>query len=150
MLDDDPDTAVSKATAELEKYSDKFEHSYLALKRVKLGLVKSEGSDNAIYTAEIIGTYKPNPEYFEYMLKHLDGNLGVKPHTVLHTAQSLFHDHAQVNAFGLSNAWVDRQKLKDDDNWGATAKMDTPPEFNFYFNTMMEMANAVMKEKKLI
>ncbi len=101
---------------------------------------------DAIYTAEIIGSYKPDPANFEYMLEHLDGDLGVKPEQVLHTAQSLFHDHAQANAFGLANTWIDRQRLNHSENWGATAKLDKRPTFDFYFNTMMEMAEAVLAE----
>jgi len=97
---------------------------------------------DAIYTAEDIGSYKPNPANFEYMLDHLREDLGVQKSTVLHTAQSLHHDHVPATAFDLARAWVDRQGLRDSDNWGATAQVETRPEVDFVFPTMMDMAVA--------
>ena len=98
---------------------------------------------DAIYTAEDVGSYKPDPKNFEYMLTRLPDDLGVGRKDVLHTAQSLHHDHQQAKAFGLANAWIDRQQLKDSDNWGATARVDSRPAYDFYFNTMGEMADYV-------
>ena len=98
---------------------------------------------DAIYTAEDIGSYKPDPANFEYLLARLPQDLGVDPKGILHTAQSLHHDHRQARAFGLANAWIDRQYLKDSDNWGATARVEQRPAFDFYFNTMGEMADFV-------
>ena len=48
---------------------------------------------DAIYTAQDIGSYKPSPANFEYLLTHLRSDLGLSPSDVLHTAQSLSHDH---------------------------------------------------------
>ncbi len=98
---------------------------------------------DAIYTAEDVGSYKPNPRNFEYMLKRLTDDLGVEKDQVLHTAQSLHHDHQQARAFGLANAWIDRQQLKDSDNWGATARVVSRPDSDFYFKIMGEMADFV-------
>ncbi len=95
---------------------------------------------DAIYTAEDIGSYKPDPENFSYMLKHLQSDLGVTQEKILHTAQSLHHDHVQAKKFDLANAWVDRQNLKNSDSWGATARVDARPAFDFYFTSMKEMA----------
>lgn len=44
---------------------------------------------DAIYTAEDIGAYKPSDRNFDYMKAHL-ADLGLEPHEVLHTAESLF------------------------------------------------------------
>ncbi len=101
---------------------------------------------DAIYTAEAIGAYKPDPGNFEYMLSHLKDDLGVDADDILHTAQSLFHDHAPANEFGLSNAWIDRQRLNESDNWGATTVMENRPAFDFLFNAMAQMADAVQQE----
>lgn len=98
---------------------------------------------DAIYTAQDIGSYKPNPANFEYLLHRLREDLGLEPSQVLHTAQSLFHDHAPAKDFGLANAWIDRQRLSQGGSWGATAKLDTRPELDFVFFTMAEMADAV-------
>ena len=98
---------------------------------------------DAIYTAEDIGSYKPNPGNFSYLLDHLGADLNVPASAVLHTAQSLHHDHVMANQFGLANTWIDRQKLIDADNWGATAKVAKRPTFDFYFETMVAMADFV-------
>ena len=98
---------------------------------------------DAIYTAEDIGSYKPNPRNFTYMLEHLKADLGLGSDDILHTAQSLFHDHVQAKAFGLANAWIDRQGLSEGGDWGATAEVPEMPETDFLFATMVEMADAV-------
>ena len=101
---------------------------------------------DAIYTAEDISSYKPTPANFEYMLEHLKCDHGLSKSDILHTAQSLFHDHVQAKAFGLANAWIDRQHLSESDNWGATAKVDHRPETDFLFFSMGEMAEALRAE----
>ena len=56
---------------------------------------------DAIYTAEDVGSYKPDDANFTYMIGQL-GMLGFTPDQVLHTAESMFHDHAPANRHGLS------------------------------------------------
>ena len=101
---------------------------------------------DAIYTAEEIGSYKPAPANFDYMLDHLRRDFGLLPGDVLHTAQSLFHDHVQARAHGLANAWIDRQHLSESGDWGATAAVDECPETDFVFYSMAELADAVCAE----
>ena len=96
-----------------------------------------------ILTAEDIGSYKPNHTNFEMMLSTMQDELSVRPEKILHTAQSLFHDHVPAKKFGLSCAWIDRQGLNESDNWGATAVVEQRPGVDFIFNSMMEMAVAV-------
>ena len=98
---------------------------------------------DAIYTAEDVGSYKPDPANFTYLLEHLKSDLGVTPGQILHTAQSLFHDHVPALEFGLARAWIDRQDLANSDNWGATARVENRPEVDFLFSTMGEMAAQV-------
>jgi len=98
---------------------------------------------DAIYTAQDIGSYKPNPANFEYMLSRLKADLDLAPADVLHTAQSLHHDHVPAKTFGLANAWIDRQRLSQGGQWGATAVVDQRPNTDFCFFSMMEMAEAV-------
>ena len=59
---------------------------------------------------------------------------------VLHTAQSLHHDHVPAKRFGLANAWIDRQRLSAGGSWGATARVDPMPSTDFVFFSMGEMA----------
>ena len=98
---------------------------------------------DAIYTAEEIGSYKPADANFDYLLAHLRSDLGMGRPDILHTAQSLHHDHAPANRFGLANAWIDRQRLSEGGGWGATARLETMPSTDFVFFTLGEMAGAV-------
>ncbi|MFT5219668.1 MAG: 2-haloacid dehalogenase [Planctomycetota bacterium] len=98
---------------------------------------------DAIYTAQDVGSYKPNDANFAYLLEHMKSDLGIEPGQILHTAQSLHHDHVPATRAGLAKAWIDRQNLADSDNWGATAVVDNRPEVEFKFNSLMEMAEAL-------
>jgi len=57
---------------------------------------------DAVYTAEDIGSYKPDRANFRYLLAHERGRL-------LHVAQSLYHDHAPAKAAGMDTVWIDRR-----------------------------------------
>jgi len=91
---------------------------------------------DAIYTAEDVGSYKPNPANFAYMLRHLDTDLSVQPEAVLHVAQSLFHDIQPATIAGLPTIWIDRQNLAGGGSWGATAKTETQPQADMRFADM--------------
>ena len=97
---------------------------------------------DAIYTAEDVGFYKPNDANFEYMLEHLKRDFGFEPDDVLHTAQSLHHDHVPARRFGLHNAWIDRQYLSEGGDWGATAEVPEQPTFDFVNFCMASFADA--------
>lgn len=98
---------------------------------------------DAIYTAEDIGSYKPADRNFEYLLDHLKSDFGLDRSDILHTAQSLHHDHVPARRFGLANAWIDRQRLSEGGSWGATEAVETMPTTDFVFFSMGEMAAAV-------
>jgi 2-haloacid dehalogenase len=101
---------------------------------------------DAIYTAEDIGSYKPAAANFEYLLDHLSQDHGLQRRDILHTAQSLYHDHVPAKSFGLANVWIDRQRLSESGSWGATAKVAEQPAIDFTFFSMAEMAQAVAAE----
>jgi len=101
---------------------------------------------DAIYTAEDIGAYKPDDANFTYLLSHLKSDFGLEKADILHTAQSLHHDHTPARRFGLANAWIDRQRLSQGGDWGATEKVEAMPETDFIFFSMDEMAEAVRAE----
>ena len=98
---------------------------------------------DVVYTAEEIGSYKPSSANFTYMLHQLSEDHGVEKADILHTAQSLHHDHVPARAHGLANAWIDRQRLSEGGEWGATAIVNEHPEYDFLYFSMMEMAEAV-------
>lgn len=101
---------------------------------------------DGIYTAEDIGSYKPNVRNFEHLITQLRNDHGVERGSILHTAQSLFHDHAPARALGLANAWIDRQRLSEGGSWGATASVAERPKVDFVFFSMGELAEAVRAE----
>jgi len=98
---------------------------------------------DAVYTAEEIGSYKPARRNFDYLLEHLAADFGYGRAEILHTAQSLFHDHAPARACGLANAWIDRQGLAEGGAWGATARVAERPDVDFLFPSLGAMAAAV-------
>jgi putative hydrolase of the HAD superfamily len=98
---------------------------------------------DAIYTAEDIGSYKPSPRNFTYMLENLAA-CGIARRHVLHTAESLFHDHAPANEAGLASAWIHRRHA--DDGFGATMRPVDMPKFDFRFTGMAELAAAHREE----
>jgi 2-haloalkanoic acid dehalogenase type II len=98
---------------------------------------------DAVYTAEDIGSYKPDPENFDYLLRHLEDDFGVVADSVIHVAQSLYHDHAPAKAAGLDTVWIDRQRLSAGGEWGATAPIEDPPQPDHVFFSMADLARAV-------
>ncbi|TVY84407.1 hypothetical protein LSUE1_G000449 [Lachnellula suecica] len=64
---------------------------------------------DGIYTAEDIGSYKPDLRNFKYMVEHSDKDFGVKKDEILKVAQSIQHDHIPAKRFGLRpSVWIKR------------------------------------------
>ena len=101
---------------------------------------------DAVYTAQDIGSYKPSLANFRYLIERVKRDFGRGPESILHTAQSLYHDHVPARACGLANAWIDRQRLSETGDWGATAAPDQRPDIDFKFSSMSELAAAVRAE----
>jgi 2-haloacid dehalogenase len=95
---------------------------------------------DAIYTAQDIESYKPSQRNFDYMLARLQKDFGLEAKDILHTAQSLFHDHAPANKNGLASAWIDRRHA--DEGWGATPQPAGAPRYDFHFESMTALAKA--------
>ncbi|KAL2067441.1 hypothetical protein VTL71DRAFT_1866 [Oculimacula yallundae] len=105
-----------------------------------LGGIEFDG----VYTAQEIGSYKPDNRNFEYLLKGAEDLLGELEgegkKVLLHTGQGLESDMVPAKKMGMSSVWIDRdgqeekyQSLKDEVN------------FTWRFNTLGEMAEAVEK-----
>jgi len=94
---------------------------------------------DAIYTAEDIGSYKPDPRNFDYMLTNL-ATLGVGRKDILHTAESMFHDHAPANQIGLASAWIFRRHAEQ--GFGATMNPGAMPRVDFTFTSMADLVRA--------
>jgi 2-haloacid dehalogenase len=105
--------------------------------RQKLGI-----EFDAVYTADDIGSYKPNPNNFSYMIQRLKKDFKIQLHEILHVAQSMHHDLVEARKQGLDIAWIDRQKLSTGGDWGATAKVPKLVDPEFLFFSMSEMVTA--------
>jgi 2-haloalkanoic acid dehalogenase type II len=100
---------------------------------------------DAIYTAEDIGSYKPSLGNFEYMLARL-AERGIAKSAILHTAESLFHDHKPANAVDLKSCWIYRRHT--DQGFGATMHPGDMPRTDFRFTSLGELAKAHQAEVK--
>ena len=94
---------------------------------------------DAIYTAQDVGSYKPDMANFTYMLDHL-AQRGIKREHVLHTAQSLFHDHVPAQQAQLATAWIDRRHRQPGS--GATMPLAKAVKTDFRFTSMAALAEA--------
>lgn len=99
---------------------------------------------DAVYTAQDVGSYKPAARNFDYMLEKLKG-LGLGRQDILHTAESLFHDHVPANAHGLASCWIYRRH--DKQGFGATMNPGAIPKHDFKFNSMADLAAAHRREQ---
>ena len=96
-----------------------------------------------IFTAQDIGSYKPNVQNFQYLIAKLETE-GIQKHEILHTAESLFHDHLPANRTGLSSAWIHRCHAQP--GFGATHPPETMPHYDFRFTSMGDMVRAHQNE----
>jgi 2-haloacid dehalogenase len=94
---------------------------------------------DAVHTAQDIGSYKPDPRNFTYLLERL-ADLGVEKAQVLHVAQSLFHDHVPAMREGLPSIWINRRHNRS--GWGATPEPSGEWSCNLEFTSMAALADA--------
>jgi 2-haloacid dehalogenase len=99
---------------------------------------------DAIYTAQDVGSYKPDPANFQYMLDRLAA-LGHGKNEILHTAQSLFHDHGPAKRFGLASAWINRRQQQE--GWGATMAPPDGAAYDFTYPSLAAMVEAHRAER---
>lgn len=99
---------------------------------------------DAIYTAQDIGCYKPDPRNFEYLFEHARRDFGVLPHEILHVAQSLRHDMVPATAMGMHKVWINRRH--DVEGLGATAPPEGDYTVEWEFDSMADFAAAYRRE----
>lgn len=90
---------------------------------------------DAICTAQDIGSYKPDPKNFNYLIEHVAA-MGYSKSQILHTAQSLYHDHAPAERLGIARCWINRRGGQG----GATKPVEQMPKLDFEFLTLGAMA----------
>jgi 2-haloacid dehalogenase len=94
---------------------------------------------DAVYTAEDCGSYKPSPRNFDYMLAKIK-TLGIEKSEILHTAESLFHDHGPANEQGLASCWIHRRHGQEGS--GATVALAKTPRYDFRFESLAAFVKA--------
>jgi 2-haloacid dehalogenase len=92
-----------------------------------------------VCTAEDIGSYKPDARNFDFMLKRANETLGLGKADILHTAQSLFHDHRPAKQIGFSTAWIDRRQGKAGS--GATMPVGFEIKTDFRFPSLAALVD---------
>jgi 2-haloalkanoic acid dehalogenase type II len=105
------------------------------------------------YLAEDIGSYKPDLRNFEYLLSHVkhdaesEGGEPIEKDEILHTAQSIMHDHVPAKKMGMSSAWIARRGAG---MGGQVEELHKNGEvgYGWRFATLGEMADAVEAEAK--
>jgi 2-haloacid dehalogenase len=108
-----------------------------------------------IFTAEEIGTYKPNPNNHRHVLQQLatasgsESDSAFDPAQVLAVAQSLMHDHVPAQNLGLASAWINRSgAIMGLSGEGVPESEEAKRAFvQFTFETMAEFADAYAKAK---
>ncbi len=88
------------------------------------------------FTAEDIGSYKPAPRNFDYMLEVL-AHAGYAKSDILHVAESLFHDHVEATKAGLATCWIYRRH--DQEGFGATMTPAHRPQTDLTLKSMAEL-----------
>ena len=84
---------------------------------LKLGVQFTE-----VMTAQQVGSYKPDPRNFQALVDRIK-----RPQSsLLHVAQSRFHDIAPANQIGLATAWVNRRAGQA--GGGATPAQEAVPD----------------------
>ncbi len=90
-----------------------------------------------IYTAQDIGAYKPDHRVFEYVFEKLLLE-GYPKSSILHVAQSLYHDHVPAYDLSLDSVWIDRRF--DRQSGGATPTVDDKYIPTLKFNSLIDFA----------
>lgn len=95
---------------------------------------------DAIYTAQDIGSYKPDVRNFEYLLRRAGEDFGVRKEEVLHVAQALKIDIVPCKAIGLASCWISRG---EEEPSGELARMVS---FEWVFPDLGTFAEEVERE----
>lgn len=92
---------------------------------------------DAVVLAEDVGAYKPDHRMFERAFDAL-GELGIPATTIVHVAQSLYHDHVPAKALGLTTVRVDRYAERHGS--GATVAPDVDVYPDYVVSSLRELA----------
>lgn len=94
---------------------------------------------HAVFTAQQIGSYKPDLRNFRYAIERLGGD----PRRIVHVAQSLFHDIAPAGKVGLRTVWVNRRFGHE--GTGATPRASARPDLEV--SSLAELAERSVRKR---
>ncbi len=94
---------------------------------------------DAIYTAEDVGCYKPDPRNFAHLIES-EKACGYSKDDILHVGQSLYHDHLPASEAGLATCWVRRPTRAGEH--GAARPPQRRPDVDYHFTSLAELADA--------
>ncbi|PMD56773.1 S-2-haloacid dehalogenase [Hyaloscypha bicolor E] len=102
---------------------------------------------DAIYTAEDIGSYKPDLQNFAYLADHAEKEFWVSKGEILKVAQSLYHDHVPAKRFGLRpSVWIRRMPGGEEALMGSRLEdVEGQVDLAATFGSLGEFAKAVEK-----
>jgi 2-haloacid dehalogenase len=115
---EDERRSLERSLADWEPFPDTVAALESLAKRYQLGVFSNVDDDlfqataarlgvalDHLVTAQRVGAYKPAPEFFRRALRQVAAPQG----SILHVAQSLYHDIAPAQRLGLSTVWVNRR-----------------------------------------
>ncbi|KAL9580241.1 MAG: hypothetical protein Q9212_004613 [Teloschistes hypoglaucus] len=70
---------------------------------------------DAVYLAEDIGSYKPDPKNFEYLLSYAEKEFGAQKEEVLMVAHGLGVDHVTTKDMGIHSAFIKRRTSDEEE-----------------------------------
>ena len=90
-----------------------------------------------------MGPINRNLNNFEYLVEHCAKDLSVKKEGIIHTAQSLHHDHVPAKQMGLASAWIERGEEVESVMGGDAKAYEGKVSYSWHYRSMGEMADAV-------
>ncbi|KAK2742713.1 hypothetical protein FQN57_005168 [Myotisia sp. PD_48] len=114
------------------------------------GMAADQPFFDAVYTAQDIGSYKPDLANFEYLISHVKVEFGVDKDDILHVAQSLHHDHEPAKKMGLHSAWIARGEGGVTGMGGDVAEYVGKTDkvaFGWKFDDLKALADAIDQEE---
>lgn len=95
-----------------------------------------------VITAEDVGAYKPDQRNFDRLFAAI-GSIGVSRSSLVHVAESLYHDHGPAQANNLPSVWIHRRRGKTGS--GATHPPVGVREPAWSYPSMTAFANAALQ-----
>jgi 2-haloalkanoic acid dehalogenase type II len=102
---------------------------------------------DGVYTAERIGSYKPNPNNYNYLVDRTQRDFGLQKDELLLVAQSLDIDHVMTKRLNFRpSVWIRRPKASAMGN-NNVQKLEAAGEIDLgaVYDTLGELAEAVEK-----